>query len=496
MGIKIPVVVRTNDELTLTQYVGRQRDRRVDHGNVRIKPETRVLEVTEQLTNSGPNIDEDRAEMMAETIDGPEDSSLRTNADNKYFSSKKYDHIRLKGSETATKGYYLAGVVKNGRLVLFPVRTTFQLRPSLGYMDRAVKMIDNKDGDSSDDESSSTQKIRVRINRTETASSHAPVKTFTSHKREVEEEAWKNLAVYPVETLNESYDASEAHVKNQEYAPIEAYLENMSHKETKKDSEYDRALRDKLMEYLWDGQAASYSHLKAKFGDYSEEDLNDNLKILCWAVRGYFTLKGCIRYQRDQRSDMARDKVISALNELLAPNVQIPVTKRDTVAKLAKTEDDNSSSFTPKTDPDRLVGSNSAGIFAGPAESDAEIDRRRKSIIRFLENKEPPIGRKRDLMSALGLQSIDDVATTMVDGSALVAFPHSIAFCERKEDAFILQTMAEMVQAQGKFRRAAVFAITQKTDLPIDTKSFDQTLRRFCYSAGQFWNGSKFETGR
>ena len=88
MGIKIPVVVRTNDELTLTQYVGRQRDRRVDHGNVRIKPETRVLEVTEQLANSGPNIDEDRAEMMAETIDGPEDSSLRTNADNKYFSSK------------------------------------------------------------------------------------------------------------------------------------------------------------------------------------------------------------------------------------------------------------------------------------------------------------------------------------------------------------------------------------------------------------------------
>ena len=47
---------------------------------------------------------------------------------------------------------------------------------------------------------------------------------------------------------------------------------------------------------------------------------------------------------------------------------------------------------------------------------------------------------------------------------------------ERKEDAFILQTMAEMVQAQGKFRKAAVFAIVQNTDLPIDVKSFDQTL--------------------
>lgn len=156
--------------------------------------------------------------------------------------------------------------------------------------------------------------------------------------REVEEEPWKNLAVYPVETLAESYDPSEAQIKNQEYCAIEAYLENMSHQETNKNLEYERALRDKLMEYLWDGQAASYSHLQRKFADYSEDDLNANLSVLCWAVRGYFTLKGCIRYQRDLRMDMARDKVIAALNELVAPNVPIPVTKRDAVAKLASLE--------------------------------------------------------------------------------------------------------------------------------------------------------------
>ena len=87
-SLKIPCVVRTNDELTLVQFTGRQKDHRVDHGNMRIKPETRVLEVTEQLAKTGPNIDEDRAEILAETIDGPEDSSLKANADNKYFSSK------------------------------------------------------------------------------------------------------------------------------------------------------------------------------------------------------------------------------------------------------------------------------------------------------------------------------------------------------------------------------------------------------------------------
>ena len=87
-SLKIPCVVRTNDELTLVQFTGRQKGHQVDHGNMRIKPETRILEVTEQLAKTGPNIDADRAEIMAETVDGTDDSSLKTNADNKYFSSK------------------------------------------------------------------------------------------------------------------------------------------------------------------------------------------------------------------------------------------------------------------------------------------------------------------------------------------------------------------------------------------------------------------------
>lgn len=416
--------------------------------------------------------------------------------------------------------------------------------------------------------------------------------------REVDEEPWKNLAVYPVETLAESYDPSEAQIKNQEYCAIEAYLENMSHQETKKNLEYERALRDKLMEYLWDGQAASYSHLQRKFADYSEDDLNANLSVLCWAVRGYFTLKGCIRYQRDLRMDMARDKVIAALNELVAPNVPIPVTKRDAVAKLASLElvtgnwlllepegdpvdnevtqdlsnrlanraetlrhrtlskspsrspgraprglrsppmesrlppsavdvklerrEDNAHSvngtaqpvikkerrsgdatslqndqngqgssavFVPKTDPDQAtsrLGSSSPGIFV-PQETHAELDAKIATIVRFLGDREPPIMRKSDLMSALNLHSIEDLETRLSDGGALIAFPHCIAYCGREEDAVILETMAKMVHAQGKFRKAAVFATVQESELPIDVKGFDATLRRYCYSQGQFW---------
>ena len=56
----------------------------------------------------------------------------------------------------------------------------------------------------------------------------------------------------------------------------------------------------------------------------------------------------------------------------------------------------------------------------------------------------------------------------------------------------ILETMARTVHAQGKFKKAAIFAEVSKSELPIDCKGFDTTLRRYCYSAGQFWNGSKY----
>ena len=62
----------------------------------------------------------------------------------------------------------------------------------------------------------------------------------------------------------------------------------------------------------------------------------------------------------------------------------------------------------------------------------------------------------------------------------------------REEDSLILETMAKIVQDQGKFKKGAVFAAVQQSELPIDTKGFDATLRRYCYSLKQFWNGSKF----
>jgi len=167
----------------------------------------------------------------------------------------------------------------------------------------------------------------------------------------------------------------------------------------------------------------------------------------------------------------------------------------------------SSAVFVPKTDPDQAtsrLGSSSPGIFV-PQETHAELDAKIATIVRFLGDREPPIMRKSDLMSALNLHSIDDLETRLSDGGALIAFPHCIAYwwakmtlldfktdnSGREEDALILETMAKMVHAQGKFRKAAVFATVQQSELPIDIKGFDATLRRYCYSQGQFWNGSK-----
>ena len=83
----------------------------------------------------GPNFDEPGAEHLAQKVDGT-DPEVNENA---FFPSRRFDHVRIAGQETETKGNYYAAVVKNGKVILFPVRRMFQLRPQLNYMDKAAK---------------------------------------------------------------------------------------------------------------------------------------------------------------------------------------------------------------------------------------------------------------------------------------------------------------------------------------------------------------------
>jgi len=139
MDVSMPCVLRANDELTLLQYPGRTHDvRHVAPIEVKVKQENRILEITESLTGNGPNFDDERADHLATSVDGHDDA--QTN-ESRFFPNRKFDHIRLSGQEIATRGSYYAGIVKNGKLILFPIRTMYQLRPQLNYMDKAARKL-------------------------------------------------------------------------------------------------------------------------------------------------------------------------------------------------------------------------------------------------------------------------------------------------------------------------------------------------------------------
>ena len=156
--MSLPCVLRVNDELTLLQYQGRPQRRQLNPHEVKVKPESKMMEVKEMIASSGSNYDPERADQLAISIDGQDDS-----ARDRYFPSKKFDHIRLKGQEMATRGTYFAAIVRNGKLILFPVSSTYQLRPQLGYMERAAQKSNALKNAESTDEEEEVKAVNVKV---------------------------------------------------------------------------------------------------------------------------------------------------------------------------------------------------------------------------------------------------------------------------------------------------------------------------------------------
>lgn len=46
-------------------------------------------------------------------------------------------------------------------------------------------------------------------------------------------------------------------IKSPEFCSIEGYLDKLSHQPEKSDVKMERPLRDKILEYLWDGQVTN-----------------------------------------------------------------------------------------------------------------------------------------------------------------------------------------------------------------------------------------------
>jgi len=303
-----------------------------------MKPEMKILQLTERLTTGGPNFDEPGAEHLAQKVDGTDPEGN----ENAFFPNRRFDHVRIAGQETETKGNYYAAVVKNGKVILFPVRRMFQLRPQLNYMDKAAKkMAETRDiAESTDEEELAPVTPKGRIIRPQPGQKVVRAgekNTFIARQRQIAEEEWKQLNIFNYERLTDSVDEMVSSVRQLEFATVEGYLDTLSHHAEKCHAKVTRPLRDKVLEFLWDGQAVSYGALLEHFPDCSEKELNSSLIDLCWAVGNYFTVKGAIRYGRNHRLANARDRVIYAMGK--GTTESSSQTKKTSVANLARWND-------------------------------------------------------------------------------------------------------------------------------------------------------------
>ena len=66
------------------------------------------------------------------------------------------------------QGKYCAAIVKNGKVILFPIKSRYQLRPRLRHMDKADQQLKStmvKDDSTDDDEPVEKAPVRARVVR-------------------------------------------------------------------------------------------------------------------------------------------------------------------------------------------------------------------------------------------------------------------------------------------------------------------------------------------
>ena len=72
-------------------------------------------------------------------------------------------------------------------------------------------------------------------------------------------------------------------------------------------------IRDSLVEHMWNGAGFTISDLRSQFPNADQNEMMSSLAQLCWLVKGYWTLKGQIRYRNETKLAQARDRVCHAI---------------------------------------------------------------------------------------------------------------------------------------------------------------------------------------
>ena len=93
---EIECVLRSNDELALVQYPCRAATRKLAPSRISTKPENGILKMVEELENSGPNFDRQRADDLARMVDGGNRDEY---TEKKTFPSGRFDHLTHEGEK-------------------------------------------------------------------------------------------------------------------------------------------------------------------------------------------------------------------------------------------------------------------------------------------------------------------------------------------------------------------------------------------------------------
>jgi len=542
-------VLRTNDELTLIQYTGRPCSRRLIPGAIKIKPTNGLMHVVEPVEPS-TNFDTERAEHLARVVDGHDASQT-----NRTYQTGRFDHLTLEGERQATKGTYCAAIVKNGKVILFPVKQRYQLRPRLRHMDRAdqqLKATMIKDDSTDDDEPVEKAPVRARVVPKTVTQIKPDTKGYQARKEKIIEEEWRQLDTYPAEQLQETYDETESRRKLPEICSTLGYLDKLSQMKIEHVVTPKRKvpIRDSLVEHMWNGAGYTQSDLANQFPAATKPEMMGALGQLCWLVKGYWTLKGQIRYRNETKWAQARDRVCFAisngspepfsqskktatqhlakfssaadsgwqlLREALPENENDPLTQSMKSALVARASELKTRHSSPGRSPGRPASSISrAALLSGvKVETQAESVKSELeasgAIFTGQQRQESIESYKNELSDFFKLRGICiEVASVVYDqlnldgdlkltdqlslgaNRALVKCGDRIAYCNNEKEialitAYRQQLMGSQTQkVKRKELLAAVIAMCEEKET-ITEKMFDLYLRQFCYTSGQSW---------
>ncbi|RZC32116.1 Sin N domain containing protein [Asbolus verrucosus] len=158
------------------------------------KPNNQELELEMCINVESPNFDSDRAELIAQEVDGPPENRKTSKP---YFENDLVDKVRLKSFKLVKEPSKYAALTYTGKEIhLTTLKNMFQFRPTFPYLDKgAKKRKDTDHNDVSDEEEagpSTAQPITVKFKQSDDRWKKAKSEDFQTLKAKSADEPWIN----------------------------------------------------------------------------------------------------------------------------------------------------------------------------------------------------------------------------------------------------------------------------------------------------------------